>query len=92
MKAWHIVAYDFDADRRTIEWIEEWATIQLRELRVSDADIENAAAMSVTHGGFAAHRAEGILALLAEVQGINRLEESSYDSGYFPKVVFASDE
>lgn len=38
-----------------------------------------------------AHKTEDFLDLISEEMGINRLDEHSFDSNEFPKVIFASD-
>lgn len=93
VKAWHIVGYTFAADTCLPEDIEEWAKANLRAEGILPHEIERAAqAGPQWDAGIRAHRSEGLLWLLAEIRGIDYGDERSYDSGDFPKVIFASDE
>lgn len=82
MKSWTIVGYIYNADIYCPA-----CTVELVENRLSDDHpYWDEAGM-----GFAS--AETVLARLAPALGItNREDESSFDSGDFPKVVFADSE
>jgi|GEM_PF-3731372 len=93
MKAWHITKYTFAADEHDPEAMERWATSELRAEGVLPHEIERAAQAGPTPDvGVLAHRSEGVLYLLASKRGVNYNDAKTYDSGDFPKPVFASDE
>lgn len=76
-KAWDIVAYTFQADTWCPDCMRTYAEAQINFLGKFYVD---------TGGMFA----EGVIGHWADAAGINRGDESSYDSGDFPKVVFQS--
>lgn len=93
MKAWHIVAYTFNAEIYCPDHVEEWAWHQLRIRDCKRREIEESAQRGPSFDcGIIAHRAEGMLWKLAELKGIDYGDSASYDSGDFPKPIFASDE
>lgn len=76
MKAWTIVGYTYNAENYMPEAI--------------------VAQLTTNPGNVNHHRAvvtapEAHLDLLARLAGIDRTDERSFDSGDFPKVIFASD-
>lgn len=77
VKGWDIVAYTFQADTWCPGCVREYATAQINFLGKFYVDTED---MST----------EGVIGHWADAVGIDRDDEHSYDSGDFPKVVFAS--
>lgn len=74
MRADTIVGYTFNADQYGPECIVAQVTTNPGDVHHRDAKIDDAE----TH-----------LDLLARIAGIDRMDEHSFDSGDFPKVIFA---
>lgn len=76
MKAWTIVGYTY----RSENWMPEAIVNQLTT---------NPGDMAHARGRTARGDVEKHLDLLARIYGVDRTDESSYDSSDFPKVIFA---
>lgn len=75
MKAWNIVGYTYRAEIVCPDCVVT-ATHHIPNGNPAGRKIENA---------------EMHMDILARIRGVNREDESSFDSDYFPKVIFASD-
>lgn len=99
IKSYDIVGYTFNAD---IYCDGECILVALGELPPDTADItgmqyrelsaHSAARNSLRVARFATMDVETALNQVAATRNVNRDDESSYDSGDFPKVIFASEE
>lgn len=99
MKAWSIVGYALDAD---IYCNGECILVALGELPPEPADFENMMYAEVVaysarrkilrENTFGTADTEDALKIVATRRNIDRDDERSYDSGDFPKVIFASEE
>ena len=74
-KAWDIVGYTYRAETLCPDHIVAQLTANPGDVNHADATIGNA---------------EAHLDLLARLKGIDRMDEHSFDSGDFPKVIFSS--
>lgn len=76
MKSWDIVGYTYQADNHCPDCTRLVATLRGLEAGAGpDADTDTA---------------ESALDAWAKADGVNRQDERSFDSGDFPKVIFAS--
>jgi len=83
MHATDIVAYTYNADIYCPTCITRHVLAD-HPVRLDPEDY------AVDSAGLAAGSPESILASMADELGIDHMDEYSYDSGEFPKVVFAS--
>ncbi len=97
MRADSVVGYLFKAETFCREHLPLKVDSTFRQSGVIDSngrlfDGSDSLNLDGTKVGFSDFDAEDLLDIYADVLKIDRMEESSFDSGDFPKIIFHSDE